>query len=369
MVIVTSRLVVPLAITVTLLGLTAGGCGGGNDTNGLEEKPAAQVLKDAAVALEAAESVHVKGMARSDGALIQLDLRIQSDASTGTVGLEGTQFEMTRIGDDIYFRADQQAWQALTGSPAVPSVAGRWARFRAEQVNLEGLVNLEALSLESLSEQLSETDGPVEPQVEQTTLDGKKVVVLSREDGSKLYVANTGPAYPLRGEYEGPDAGRIDFSEYGADFDITAPSDAIDRRQLDAEELAWLSAVEELHAKIEEPFTASNIILTRSKMVSLGETLAACRLELDRIGTPSGRLLPVHALVTEACEKYSEGAQCFAEAARVSDASGAVIEGTPEEQVQTRSFDCGFAAQGDGGNLLTEAEAKGKEIETAPPMG
>jgi hypothetical protein len=143
MVIVTSRLVVPLAITVTLLGLTAGGCGG-NDTNGLEEKPAAQVLKDAAVALEAAESVHVKGMARSDGALIQLDLRIQSDASTGTVGLESTQFEMTRIGDDIYVRADQQAWQALTGSPAVPSAAGRWARFRAEQVNLEGLVNLGA---------------------------------------------------------------------------------------------------------------------------------------------------------------------------------------------------------------------------------
>jgi hypothetical protein len=80
------------------------------------------------------------------------------------------------------------------------------------------------------------------------------------------------PLTPLRGEYEGPDAGRIDFSEYGADFDITAPSDAVDRRQLDAEELAWLGAVEELHAKIDEPFTASTINLTRSKMVSLGET-------------------------------------------------------------------------------------------------
>jgi hypothetical protein len=137
--------------------MTAGGCSGGNNTNGLEEKPAAQVLKDAAVALKAAKSVHVTGMARSDGALIRLDLRIQGDTSTGTVGLEGTQFEMTRIGDDVYVRADQQAWQALTGSPAVPGAAGQWAMFSAEQVNLEGL------SLGSLSAQLSKTDGPVEP--------------------------------------------------------------------------------------------------------------------------------------------------------------------------------------------------------------
>jgi len=36
--------------------------------------------------------------------------------------------------------------------------------------------------------------------------------------------------------------------------------------------------------------------------------------------------------------------------------------GTPEEQTQTSALDCGFAAQGDGGNLLTEAEANGNEI-------
>jgi hypothetical protein len=36
--------------------------------------------------------------------------------------------------------------------------------------------------------------------------------------------------------------------------------------------------------------------------------------------------------------------------------------GTPEEKTQTSAIECGFAAQGDGGNLMTEAEAMGNEI-------
>ena len=39
---------------------------------------------------------------------------------------------------------------------------------------------------------------------------------------------NTGVGYPLRGDFKGPAAGRIDFSEYGADFRITAPEEPLD---------------------------------------------------------------------------------------------------------------------------------------------
>jgi hypothetical protein len=57
----------------------------------------------------------------------------------------------------------------------------------------------------------------------QATRDGQQVVVLTRQNGSKLYVANTGRAYPLRGEHKGPAPGRIDFTECAAGFHITAP--------------------------------------------------------------------------------------------------------------------------------------------------
>ena len=136
---------------------------------------------------------------------------------------------------------------------------------------------------------------------------------------------------------------------------------------LTAEELAWLKAIPKLHNTIDKPFMASNINMTRAKMVELGTALGTCSRELRRIGSPSARLQPVYVAVRTACRTYDKGAQCFATAARVSDASGAVVAGSPEERTQDRALDCGFAAQGDGGNLLTEAEAKATAIEAQLP--
>jgi hypothetical protein len=130
-------------------------------------------------------------------------------------------------------------------------------------------------------------------------------------------------------------------------------------------EEAWLTAVTKLHKTIDKPFTSSSINMTRAKMVELENTLGACSRELARIGSPSHRLQPVYVLVKKACRTYDQGAKCFATAARVSDAGGAVIAGTPEERTQKQALDCGFAAQGDGGNLLGEAEAKGEAIQAA----
>ena len=41
-----------------------------------------------------------------------------------------------------------------------------------------------------------------------------------------------GPAYPVRGELKGQNAGRLEFTDYGAPLHITAPSNAIDVRPL-----------------------------------------------------------------------------------------------------------------------------------------
>jgi hypothetical protein len=50
---------------------------------------------------------------------------------------------------------------------------------------------------------------------------------------------------------KGANAGRIDFSEYDVDFQITAPENSVELG-----ELAWLDAITNLHAKIDEPFFA-----------------------------------------------------------------------------------------------------------------
>jgi hypothetical protein len=131
-----------------------------------------------------------------------------------------------------------------------------------------------------------------------------------------------------------------------------------------AEELAWLEAITRLHKKIDKAIQ-QNITLTRAKMVQLGNLLGACSRELRRIGSPSDRLQPVYTIVKKACRTFDKGAKCFATAARVSDASGGVIAGTPEERTQRRALDCGGAAAGNGSNLLADAESKGVEIKLA----
>lgn len=224
-----------LAVVGALVALALAGCGGGSKTghtqtkapttnrpatNGLENQSAARVLRAATAALRTAKSVHVKGAGVSDqGKPVQVDLRFQGRSGSGTIEQQGAKLAVVTVGDDTWIKGDQRAWKQL-GAPteALPRLAGRWVKTTEQQKDLEGF------SLDSLAAALAKTDSLLVPTVEQTMLDGKQVVVIGQQDGSRLYVANTGPAYPLRAENKGKDAGRLDFTEYGIDFHITAPS-------------------------------------------------------------------------------------------------------------------------------------------------
>jgi hypothetical protein len=129
-----------------------------------------------------------------------------------------------------------------------------------------------------------------------------------------------------------------------------------------AAELAWVKAVTNLHKKIDKPFMVGSINMTRAKMSELGHALRACSRGLRKIGSPGDRLQPVYVLVQKACRTYDKGARCFARAASVSDAAGGTVAGTPQARTQRRSMSCGFAAQGNGSNLLGEAEVKAAAI-------
>lgn len=132
---------------------------------------------------------------------------------------------------------------------------------------------------------------------------------------------------------------------------------------LSAKELAWLAAVTRLHQKIDKVFQQpGSVNLTRAKMTSYADTLRACSRELARIGSPGERLQPVSVIVKNACRTFDSGAKCWARAASVSMADGGVIAGSREERTQAQAIDCGGAAAGNGSNLLSEAETKGKEI-------
>lgn len=204
-------------VMAALVLVTMSACGGASaPTNGLEQKSPADVLQQAAGSLKAATSVHIVG-GGSDG---RIDARIRQDAATGTLTKDGQQVRVTIIGADGYISADM-AGLAMMGVPAEvrSQVAGRWLKFPAS--------NFTGFTLSDLASQLTAYRGPLEPKVSQAMLDGKQVVVVSWRDGSKLYVANTGPGYPLHGDLKGSGAGQLDFTEYGGHFQVTTPGNVL----------------------------------------------------------------------------------------------------------------------------------------------
>ena len=309
------------------------------------------MLDAATAAIDGASGVHVTGTGISGGRPVAVDLTIQDGSSSGTITIDGTPLEITTVGADAYVKGDQQALEGLGIPPAAAQLgADWWLKLSAEEA-----AALEGFSLASFAAQLKTNDSPLDPEVEQTELDGTKVVVVRRQDGSELYVANTGDAYPLRANDKGKDAGQLDFTEYGADFHIVAPQGTVE-----LSELVWLDAVEKLSANMEKIFANIPTNLTPNAMAALGEQLRGCSSELARIGTPSARLQPVHALVEKACGEYDEGAQCFATAAGI----GIPFAGTAAEREQTQAIECGFAAS-EGLISLGDALNQGAEITMA----
>lgn len=187
---------------------------------------------------------------------------------------------------------------------------------------------------------------------------GRFLAIIQR-GGWKAAVAGLGVAVLLAvGGCAGHQAAPAPASARSTATSTPAPT----ATPLTAAELAWIAAVTNLHHKVDKPFRASSMTMTRAKMTELGNALRACHRELRRMGAPGIRLQPVYVMVTRACRALDRGARCFAKAASVSDAGGGTVAGTVEARIQSRSLSCGFAAQGNGSNLLSEAEAQAAAI-------
>lgn len=190
--------------------------------NGLEKQTAAQVVRAAHAAFTSATSVHVRGTFFTDRRTEKFDLRYYGGATSGTFTVNGAAIQIITVAGRAYLKAGKRGWEAM-GNPDTQSLpVNKWVQSgSAEQM-------LTPFSLASLASELTaeESVHGGAGTVTQSALAGKKVVMISYPDGSKLYVANTGTAYPLRFDDTGA-VGSRDFSEYGATFHITAPPNSV----------------------------------------------------------------------------------------------------------------------------------------------
>jgi hypothetical protein len=141
--------------------------------------------------------------------------------------------------------------------------------------------------------------------------------------------------------------------------ELTVPTPAASGRTSDKR---WLAAITELHGRLEEPFRAE-FELTQAKAESLAKLFRSCSPALARVGAPSDRLQPAYRLVRQACAHYDKAAECLATAARYLSVD--LPSGPEAERRLDQALQCSAAAEGDGANLLTEAEALGSQLHNA----
>lgn len=123
---------------------------------------------------------------------------------------------MTNIGS--YLKTSAAGWEAMGNAPDVAGMmAGQWQQTGSAPSGQEWP------SRAIFAGELGFRESAQDAAVAQATLGGRLVVVITYSDGSKLFVANTGPAYPVRFEVTGSAGGRRDFSQYGAQFHTSAP--------------------------------------------------------------------------------------------------------------------------------------------------
>jgi hypothetical protein len=137
---------------------------------------------------------------------------------------------------------------------------------------------------------------------------------------------------------------------------------------LTTEEIAWLDALtkmkETLEKKRDKVLRAGTSGVSRALEALLGKTVGACSRDLARVGPPpSDRLQPVYALAKKACQQLTKAAGCHATVVRLSLPSGGVIVGSPQERPWKQASRCAQTAGDKGLELLSEATAKGVEIQ------
>lgn len=216
----------PLAV----LGLAAvllTACGGPSD-NGEAAKKGPQVAADAADALQKAGSLHLTGTGTTDGKPMIADVHLQGDDAIGTIGEGSDQLKIVETGGKVYAQASSGFW-STAGVPAsaAAALAGKWVIVPSEAAG-----QVLPFSMKSVTNDLRHpTGGKIEDAVHTSTLNGKKVVVVTQADGSTLEVAATGTPYPVRTSDKGSDSGTFDASDFGKKVPITAPSGALDLSQ------------------------------------------------------------------------------------------------------------------------------------------
>ncbi|MEU8530181.1 MULTISPECIES: hypothetical protein [Streptomyces] len=105
------RAAVPVVLCAGLTALL-GGCADDPDegTNGVGKLSATAIEKKAQAAADAAKAVRLSGTLVSKGGTYKLNMRLKEDGAAGSVTTKNSTFELLRVGEALFLKADAGFW-------------------------------------------------------------------------------------------------------------------------------------------------------------------------------------------------------------------------------------------------------------------
>jgi hypothetical protein len=211
-----------VALAASVLVISA--CSSSTSDNGEAKKKGPQVSKDTAAALKAAGSAHFKGTETDGSSTAAIDLQLVADGGIGTITQSGTTINLINTGGSSYVKAPAAFYTAQGASAAnAATVADKWVKLPATETSFS------EFTLNALSDDLAKpsSGSKIEDAVTTGKVGDQSVVILKQSDGSQLFVASEGPAYPLKLVSAGTTKSTSTFTDFGKKVTVTAPAGAI----------------------------------------------------------------------------------------------------------------------------------------------
>ncbi|MGA5192067.1 hypothetical protein [Streptomyces exfoliatus] len=227
------RAVTPLALCAGLtVGLTACAADPDEGTNGVGRLSAPEIEGKARSAANTARAVRLAGTLVSKGDTFKLNMRLKQDGATGSVTTKNSTFELLRVGDALYLKADAGFWSHEAQGDGTPTDADTEAADKLDDKyvkvpqgdpsykQLRGFTDMDLLLAGLIGLHGDKVKG------DRDQIGGIRTIKVKggqAGDGGTLDVALEGTPYPLQFA-RGGGAGIVVLSEWNKDFPLAAPS-------------------------------------------------------------------------------------------------------------------------------------------------